>query len=131
MAYTPHTWTTGETITAEKMNNIEEGVQSSGEYDGVVSISHVGYDTSTPTIISIERGTFANLYAKIQNNESPTILVKIWDNLTNVRGNTPMICIYSSDANGITFHAYGAQWNGNLNAYNYIHWTSSNTISFV
>lgn len=26
MSYTEHTWTTGETITADKMNNIEEGI---------------------------------------------------------------------------------------------------------
>lgn len=29
MAYNKHTWTTGETITAEKLNNIEEGIADS------------------------------------------------------------------------------------------------------
>ena len=40
MSYTEHTWTTGETITAAKMNNIEEGIteaaQSGGGYDLVI-----------------------------------------------------------------------------------------------
>lgn len=27
MAYEKHTWTTGETITAEKLNHIEEGIE--------------------------------------------------------------------------------------------------------
>lgn len=31
MAYNKHTWTTGETITAEKLNNIEGGVANAGE----------------------------------------------------------------------------------------------------
>ena len=30
MSYEPHTWVNGETITAEKMNNLEEGVSSGG-----------------------------------------------------------------------------------------------------
>lgn len=31
MSYTKHTWENGETITAEKLNNIEEGIEDSGE----------------------------------------------------------------------------------------------------
>lgn len=30
MAYEKHTWETGETITAEKLNNLEDGVSGSG-----------------------------------------------------------------------------------------------------
>lgn len=129
MSYTPHTWIDGETITAEKMNNLEDGIGTEG-YDGIISISHMGYDTSTPTSVSIEEGTFSDLYAKIQNNESPIILVKIWDNLNNVRGNTPMIYVYSYDSTQITFHAFGINSGGTIASYLYICWTSSDTITF-
>lgn len=30
MSYEKHTWQTGETITAEKLNNLEDGVASNG-----------------------------------------------------------------------------------------------------
>ena len=34
MSYTGHTWTTGETITADKMNNIEEGIAEASQSGG-------------------------------------------------------------------------------------------------
>lgn len=30
MSYTPHTWESGETVTAEKLNNLEEGASGGG-----------------------------------------------------------------------------------------------------
>lgn len=39
MSYTPHTWTTGETITASKMNNIEDGIQNGGG-NPLIRINH-------------------------------------------------------------------------------------------
>lgn len=30
MAYTPNTWATGDTITAQKLNNMEQGIANSG-----------------------------------------------------------------------------------------------------
>lgn len=48
MSYEKHTWETGETITAEKMNNLEEGVASSGggEKTTILSINWQGSDTT-------------------------------------------------------------------------------------
>lgn len=34
MSYTPHTWTTNETITAAKLNNLEDGVQEAAQSGG-------------------------------------------------------------------------------------------------
>lgn len=34
MSYTPHTWVNNETITAEKLNNIEDGVQEAAQSGG-------------------------------------------------------------------------------------------------
>ena len=61
MSYSQHEWTTGETITAAKMNNIEEGITeaTSSDYDFILSIDTNGY-------VVIESGTFASIYALMQ-----------------------------------------------------------------
>lgn len=43
MSYTEHTWVDGETITAEKLNNLEEGVAEAGgaKYDLVIRFSNL------------------------------------------------------------------------------------------
>lgn len=70
MPYVEHTWTNGETITAAKMNNIEEGIaeaaQSGGDkydaYDFVIS----QVDSGTPVL---EKGTWQGVYDALQNME--------------------------------------------------------------
>lgn len=58
MSYTPKVWTTGETITADKMNNIEQGIQeameSGGSGGGGANISNY-----TDTITTTWSGTSA------------------------------------------------------------------------
>lgn len=44
MSYNKYTWQTGETITAEKLNNLEEGVQEALEGDS--SVFYVDFATS-------------------------------------------------------------------------------------
>lgn len=44
MAYTPNTWATGDTITAQKLNNMEQGIANAG---GAVQ---VGYTFADGTI---------------------------------------------------------------------------------
>lgn len=39
MAYTPTEWNCGDTITADKMNNLEEGVQEALECCGGVAVA--------------------------------------------------------------------------------------------
>lgn len=36
MSYTPHTWTDGEVITEQKMNNIENGVADAISKDDII-----------------------------------------------------------------------------------------------
>ena len=43
MAYTPHTWTTNETITAAKLNNLEEGVSSAGGGNPLITFNFSGF----------------------------------------------------------------------------------------
>ena len=46
MSYTQHEWTTGETITAAKLNNIEEGIEEAAQSGGGGSLI-VHYDNTT------------------------------------------------------------------------------------
>lgn len=46
MAYTPTTWTTGDTITATAMNKIENGIAGAGN-NVIVQFSATGYSTVT------------------------------------------------------------------------------------
>jgi len=48
MAYTPTTWATGDTITATKMNKIENGIAGAGN-NVIVQLSVTGYGTVTNT----------------------------------------------------------------------------------
>ena len=46
MSYEKHTWETGETITADKLNNLENGVASSGSGSGIFEIVATGDEDS-------------------------------------------------------------------------------------
>lgn len=46
MSYTQHEWTTGETITAAKLNNLEEGIQEAAQSGGGGSLI-VHYNNET------------------------------------------------------------------------------------
>lgn len=78
MSYTPNTWATGDTITAAKLNNIENGIANGG-WDAIIRLTHAdnsgpdSYGNLTPSIIE---GTFADLTAKIQSGGFPCILVQ-------------------------------------------------------
>lgn len=56
MSYNEYTWQTGETITAEKLNNLEEGVQEALAGDGnekfVVTFTHNGDSVSADKTIA-------------------------------------------------------------------------------
>jgi len=95
MAYTPTTWTTGDTITASAMNKIENGIAGAGGggYDAEISIYHSA-DSSDNYDISIVSGTYASLKEKLLNNEPPLIVAYIWDEMTHYRGATTMTSIY-------------------------------------
>ena len=63
MSYTQHTWTDDETISAAKLNNIEDGVADAGGEDFVIH-----YDWGTGTY-SAAKGTFAEIKTKLQDGE--------------------------------------------------------------
>ena len=55
MSYTPYTWQTGDTITAARLNNMEDGIAASG-YDAVFKISGENAE--------VVQGDFATVWAK-------------------------------------------------------------------
>lgn len=56
MAYTPTNWVTGDTISAEKLNKMENGIASSGRYDFVWSHG------ANETVIGPPYSEFESLY---------------------------------------------------------------------
>lgn len=48
MSYTPTTWTTGDTVTATKMNKLEQGVANAGS-SAIVRFSATAYGSSSQT----------------------------------------------------------------------------------
>lgn len=80
MTYTPNTWVTGDTITAAKLNNMEDGIANAGGgWDAIIRLTHAdnsGLDNSTNLTPSIVSGTYASLVTKMQGSGCPTVLVE-------------------------------------------------------
>ena len=58
MAYTPTVWETGDTITAEKLNKVENGI--AGAYPLVVTISDSAFDKTFAEVLA----AFPNVIVK-------------------------------------------------------------------
>lgn len=59
MSYTPHTWVDNETITAEKLNNIEDGVQEAAQSGGGGMLVHISDGTLDKTFSEIWDALYA------------------------------------------------------------------------
>jgi len=73
MSYTPHTWTSGEVVTAAKMNALEQGAASGGGYDLVLKCDDV--DSILAGNVTIESGTFAAAFAKGMSGKPLSVMV--------------------------------------------------------
>lgn len=97
MSYTRHTWVDDESVTYEKLNNIEDGIeeaaQSGGGYDAVITIYHDN-NSAHDFEVAIESGSYEALKAKLMVNDPPVILAKVWDELTGYKGATTMTSLY-------------------------------------
>lgn len=103
MAYEPNTWSVGDVITAEKMNNIEQGIVDAGQsggnsYDAVILAYQddasywAGYWELT-----VQEGSWAAVAAKLdEGTEPPNVLVKIKSLAYNVCACVPGIISYYS-----------------------------------
>ncbi len=85
MAYEQHEWVNGETITAAKMNNIEEGIAEAaqsggGGYDIVVRLSKYTNNSSiTDSDISLVSGSYADCMEKVKNGGFITAAIYAFD----------------------------------------------------
>lgn len=55
MSYTPNNWQTGDIITAEKLNNMEQGISSAAKLANVF-MAAVGFDTGTKNFCWVAYG---------------------------------------------------------------------------
>lgn len=79
MAYTEHEWVNGETITAAKMNNIEEGIAEAaqsggGGYDLVIRTSKHIAESLSDADLELVSGTWAEAMAKVKAGEPITAM---------------------------------------------------------
>lgn len=75
MAYTPTTWVTGDTVTATKMNKLEQGVANAGGgYDFVITGEYVSDDFDN---LTLESGSYSGLVAMLQNGIVPSGVIYI------------------------------------------------------
>lgn len=68
MSYTPHTWTDGETITAAKMNAIEDGIEEAAESGGGGGVDAVIWFKNSTVGWQVE-GDFNAALAKISSGK--------------------------------------------------------------
>ena len=71
MSYEKHTWETGETITAEKMNNLEDGVASFSS--GIMIINAIAAKNGSSYIVTADK-TYEDVMAAY--NEGKMIIVR-------------------------------------------------------
>ena len=136
MSYTPHTWVDNETITASKLNNIEDGVQeaaqSGGGYDAEFTIYHSNNSADNYVFTRVS-GDFATLKAMCESGDYPFFRVRVNDRLAWVSGATDVVAVYGWNNNYITLFVHLplslVAPNNIWNTYKYILWNSDNTIT--
>lgn len=68
MPYVEHTWTNGETITAAKMNNIEEGIAEAAQSGGGGMLVHISDGTLDKTFSEIWDALYAGTPVYLTHN---------------------------------------------------------------
>ena len=74
MSYTKQTWTTGDTVTATKLNHMEDGIAGAGGFDAEIMVGDDGEGGYTGTIIS---GDYATLVGILSNDLIPFIRISM------------------------------------------------------
>lgn len=77
MAYTPTEWMTGDTITAEKLNNMEQGIAQSGSADHPVIVANVTATKNGNDYDCVSDTTFADLVDAWNNGKLPMVRLTI------------------------------------------------------
>ena len=74
MSYTKTTWQTGDTVTAEKLNNIEGGIENLS-YGGFDAVIRGVWEDDTVTY-SYLAGSYNSLKAVIESGMTPYVLIR-------------------------------------------------------
>ena len=102
MAYTPTTWVTGDTVTATKMNKLEQGVANAGGgYDFVIT----GDWDDEWLNLSLESGTYSALATAIQNG---TLINGVFVGNTDSDIRPYQLCRYSTGEDAVNVVFMGA-----------------------
>ena len=78
MSYEKNIWKTGDIVTSEKLNHIEQGIEaggSSGGGGGMFIISTTDYDEEEGTWSKIDKN-FQEIQTAIDNGQMPILLVR-------------------------------------------------------
>lgn len=124
MSYTPTTWQTGDTITAEKLNNMESGIENANEpfivtctptsqnYSGVMdkTVAEINEAYEAGRKIYFRVLTGANTYAEVlcAIAVKDTALYPSYGGYTIDLNNNLFIYAYTGYTNDGTMNAYGA-----------------------
>lgn len=108
MAYNSHEWTSGETITADLLNNMEQGIQDAN--DGIPSLD--GYVTEEAMNTALADKQDAGDYV-VSNITSDTGTAKVWNETTgggamyqHTDGSKSAVCVNNGGADGIVAQIY-------------------------
>lgn len=85
MSYTKNTWATGDTITAAKLNNMEDGIEAAG-YDAVIRIERIVEGAPAESNLNqeasingetavVEFGSYSDVLTKLQNGQNPKVAI--------------------------------------------------------
>lgn len=117
MSYTKQTWTTGDTVTASKLNHMEDGIAGAG-YDAEIMVGYDGEGGYTGTIIS---GDYATLVGILSNDLIPSIRISMIT--TSLTGSVSTYGIKDTGADLVYI-----QWNL-LGSPFACEWASTNTLT--
>lgn len=81
MSYEPTTWLNGDTITAQKLNKMEQGISAAGEGYDLVIASVVGVSTGQQNVNNwhVVSGSYEACEAKQEAGEPVNALAIVWE----------------------------------------------------
>lgn len=101
MAYSKQTWATGDTITAEKLNHMEDGIG-----DFIIGYNITAYNAQTGDITYTRDKTNAEIIEAYNNGKSIKALIIHWEGAETLGLNDryiPLQTAYYSDATDYAF----------------------------
>lgn len=128
MSYSPTEWENGDVITAEKLNKLEGGVAKGG-YDAEIYLYHDN-NSAHDFEVTVNYGSYAEISAMIADNIPPNILLRLWDELDNIKASANLTAIYGIQEEGITFACNVAVYNSLIER-KLIYWKTDNTVEVV